>query len=382
MEQLLGSDELMVVGLGAVYREHLVRPLATWGQPDKYFLIDREGQRFTDIRQGRKVVADITKAPFASFAFSDKSIVALIATPAHLEPLKSLFDLGIKKFIVEKPLVHNLEEVRDFRSIVAVNSGLKVYALEMCLTKLLPLYLLTGVINPDDPRWKWVEDEQGRTPHKCLYQSLEDKIGDLEGIEATIIEGGDFGVSDLNARPWLETDRLRGGILLDLGTHVLSPLIMAGLIKSPDDVSVNIAKRYALGENRKNFVDAAYDQPEVYIDALLGVQYQDRKIPLSIKLSKTFHDGGLWSLVIRGSRGSILGGFRTGQKLIIETTNTQLMLKQENGVYPSSFKEARLYFDDCLPSFDGNQKALLDAIAIIDKIKQASLVRFNRPKLG
>lgn len=112
----------------------------------------------------------------------------------------------------------------------------------------------------------------------------------------------------------------------------------------------------------------------MYVDALLGVSFHDRNIPLSIKLAKTFHDGGMWKLVIRGTKGDISIGLRTGQRLTIESSignPTQLSLKKENGVYPLSLKEADLYFGR-LPRFDGNQKALLESILIIERIKQHS----------
>lgn len=366
--------ELMVVGLGAVYQEHLAKPLSSWIDPNRHILVDREYSRFAGIDLGRRVIADINQPPFTTVYFSGRPTVAVIATPEHLTPLMALQDLGIQRFIVEKPLVNNSSEADVIRNMTSVNKGLKIYALEMCITKVLPLYLLTGMINPDDPRWEWVEDQNGRTPAGNLYNSLEEQIGELEGIESTVLEGGNFGIPDLAIRPWLETDSLRGGMLLDLGTHVLGPLIAAGLIDSPDSVQVDLAKRYVLGEDRRSFVSAAPGQPEMYVDALLGVQYKNRNIPLSVRLAKTFHQGGIWKLIIRGSKGDISIGLRAGQKLTIESNNgnnLSLELRRENGVYPLSLAEADLFFMNH-PNFDGNQKALLDSIAIIDKIKQRS----------
>lgn len=299
----------------------------------------------------------------------------MISTPQHLTPVLALMELGVQNFIVEKPLVNNLKEVEIIRKMTFTNPQLKIYALDAYITKVLPLYLLTGRITPDDPRWNWVEDEYKRPPARNLFNSFTDQIGELDGMKVTILEGGQLGVPDLDRRPWLEDDPVGGGMLLDLGTHALAPLITAGLIDSPDSISVDIAKRYILGQNRKSFVDARPDQPEIYVDILLGVQYQERNIPLSVKLAKTFHDGGVWKLILRGKKGDISVGLRTGQKLIIEpnTGNSiQLRLKMENGVYPLALAEAELYFEGLLPNFDGNQKALLDSITIIDEIKKES----------
>ena len=370
----MARQELMVVGLGAVYNEHLGAPLALIGDPRRHVLIDREQKRFDGIQNGIRVISDVNFPPFSLNTFSDRQVVAIIATPDHLTSLISLKDLGIQKFIIEKPLVNNSQEVDVFRNILMVNPHLKVYALEMCITKLLPLYLLTGQINPDDPRWQWVEDQSGRILPRNFFNSFESRIGELQAIEGTLSEGGDYGTADLVERSWLEKDKLRGGMLLDLGTHVLGPLVTAGLIDSPDSIQVDIAKRYVLGENRRSFVEAKANQPEIYVHALLGIKYQGRDIPLTMTLGKTYFSGGMWGLKISGSNGEISMGFLPPQKVNIASynrNNIQLGLKNENGVYPLSLTEAEMCFRG-LKGFDGNQKALLDSIIIIDKIKAAS----------
>lgn len=219
MERL--PQGLMVVGLGAVYQEHLANPLSSWVDPGNQILVDREWQRFETIGIGKKVVADINQPPFAPNAFSDQSMVVVISTPKHLSALISLIELGIERFVVEKPLVNSAREVQIFRDITESNPNIRIYAMEMCLTKVLPLYLLTGKIHPDDPRWEWVEDQDHKPPPSALYNSIEDQIGELEGIEGIVLEGGDFGVPDILRRPWLESDNEGGGMLLDLGTHIL-----------------------------------------------------------------------------------------------------------------------------------------------------------------
>lgn len=361
----------IVVGLGAVYQEYLAKPLSLLTDPRTHILIDREGGRFQEIKSSGRIISDINHPPFASNTFSDLPVVAVIATPEHLKPLETLSELGVRKFVIEKPLVSNQDEIGIFRKIVRFNTGLKVYALEMCITKVLPLYLLTGRISPDDPRWTWVKNQYGRVPSEKLYNSLESQIGEIEGIDGIVLEGGDFGIPDLVLRPWLESDKKTGGMLLDLGTHIFSPLITAGLIASPDSVQVDIAREYILSEDRKTFIEAAAGQPEMYVDALLGIRYEGRNIPLSIKLAKTFHQGGIWKLLIRGSKGDISIGLRTGQPLTIEPNrgnSIQLRLAETDG-YSLSLAEADLYFQG-LPGFDGNQRALLDSIQIIDKIKK------------
>lgn len=367
---------LIVAGLGACYKEQLAVPLSSWGDPDRHILVDIDEGRFSTLAYGKRLVADITHPPFTSRLSSfERQIIAVISTPEHLTPILALTELGVQNFIVEKPLVNNSEEAEIIRKITSANPKLKIYAIDAYITQVLPLYLLTGKITPDDPRWNWVEDEHKQPPAKDLYNSFVDQIGELEGMEVTILEGGQLGVPDLDKRPWLEKDLVRGGMLLDLGTHALAPLVTAGLIDSADSIRIDIAKRYVLGQDRKSFIDAEPHQPEIYVDTLLGVQCQGRNTPLSIRLAKTFHDGGVWKLIIRGSKGDISVGLRSGQKFTIEPNNgnnIQLRVRRESSDYSLSLAEADLYFKG-LPNFDGNQKAALIAIAIIDKIKQKSL---------
>lgn len=368
---------VIVVGAGAVLQEKFTpAALDRLGPKERRVIIDIDPARVRDKevkKRGLRVAADaIEHLPLnlkGLFENRRKESMAVITTPDHLGPIRTLIEAGVVKFIVEKPLVNNAEEVAALMELLKKNPDAKIYPLDFYVQKAAPLLILTGAIRPEDPRFSWVTMANGQEINPQLAGSFDRLVGDIEGVETTVLEGGSFGIPDLDKRRWLETDMLRGGMLLDLGTHVLAPLIAAGIIPQ-EGVRVEDASRKALGADRKSFIKAAVGQPEVYSRALLTIERGGRKIPCLVTVGKTFHDGGMWKTVIRGTKGDVSIGLRTGQRLTVELKegdSFQLQLRV-NYPYGMAFQEAQMYFNG-FPGFDGNLPAMLAAIRIIDQIK-------------
>lgn len=378
---------VIVVGAGAVYDEKIRGALDRLGPVDKRVLIDWESKRIgqekstesvntTGAARPSFVIADSRRAPFNIDQLSEskrKEFVVFVAVPDHLGTIKSFVAGGFRRFIVEKPMVNNGKEVAALEGLKKDHPDLLVYPLDFYVQKVAPLLLLTGRIKTTDPRWEWVTTGDGQPVARELAGALSQKIGELEGIEVIVLEGGNLGLPDLAKREWLEKDEVRGGMLLDLGTHALAPLVAAGLL-SAETTEIVQASRCVFGSDRKSYVPALPGQPEMYARALLTSYQSGRSLPLALTVGKTFHDGGMWSLTLRGSRGYIFMGLRTGDSLMVipkEGDGIRLKLKAGSDPYALACQEADMYFQR--PSnFDGNMQAMLDAIAIIDQIKQAT----------
>ncbi len=365
---------VIIAGAGAVLQEKFTAEvLNKLGPASKRVVFDISHDRLLDPetrdRTNLRVVADGQAAPFR---VSPENTVGIIATPEHLEVIRSLAESGVRKFIVEKPLVNNSTEIAALRKLLTQYSDLRVYPLDFYVQKTTPLLILTGAINPNDPRYSWVVMGDGSPVPSTMYGSLAEYIGNIEGVEATVYEGGDFGLPDLAKRKWLEEDSLRGGQLLDLGTHALTPLLAAGVI--PEfGVDVVTAERYILGDDRSSFIKAPPDQPEVAAKAHLTINQTGRKIPVEVSVGKSFEDGGIWHTYIRGSNGEISMGTRTGQRLtVIPKGGLPFQLRLNvNDPYGLAFQEADMYFRG-VGGFDGNLTAMLRTIELIDEIKRKS----------
>jgi len=368
---------VIVVGAGAVVQEKFTpNVLDRLGPGESRVIIDINPKRLQDYGmedRGQRVAADaVNGLPINVKGLSEKertNFTAIVTTPDHLGPIRSLIEAGVQKFIVEKPLVNNAAEIDVLMELLRVNPDVRIYPLDFYIQKAAPLLVLTGAITPDDPRFSWVTMANGEAVDSNLSGSIDQLIGEIEGIEVTIIEGGKFGLPDLAKRRWLEEDNLRGGMLLDLGTHALAPLFAAGII-SQGGVRVKQSLRYVLGPDRQSFVKATASQAEIYSQALLTAEKRGWNIPCLITVGKTFHDGGMWKTNIRGTTGDISMGLRTGQRLTVEPKegeSFQLRLRK-NDPYGMAFQEAQMYFDE-FPGFDGNLGAMLAAIRIIDQIK-------------
>lgn len=367
---------VIVAGAGAVLQEKFTPSvLDKLGPKSRRIIFDIDPQRILDsetkIRSSNLLIADGELAPF-NIRGDGKDFVGVVTTPGHLGVVFSLIQSGVNNFIVEKPLVANVSELDKLQEILRANPDVKVYPLDFYVQKAAPLLVLTSAIKPEDPRFNWVVMSDDSEVNIKLCGSFKEYIGKIEGIGVTIFEGGSLGMPDIDKRKWLEGDNVRGGMLLDLGTHALAPLFAAGVL-SPDSIKVESAFREVLGEDRKSFVRAGVGQAEMRAGALLTANIGDRTIPVFLDVGKTFHDGGIWKLVIRGSKGEISFGLRTGQRLTVEPKEGpcfQLKLRSQDP-YEMAFQEARMCFEG-YEGFDGNLNAMLGSIKTIDKIKEAS----------
>lgn len=236
---------VIVAGAGAVLQEKFTPAvLDKLGPASKRIIFDRDIDRVLDeetrIRASNRLVANGFLVPFSGIQVRD--CIGLITTPEHLEVIRQLSGAGVKKFIVEKPIVSSLEEIDQLRQLLSLKSDLKVYPLDFYVQKAAPLLVLTGAIKPEDLRCSWVVMGDGSPVPPEMFGNLENLIGKIEGVYTIVYEGGGFGLPDLAKRPWLENDNLRGGMLLDLGTHALTPLIAAGVIPL-SEVDVVTAER-------------------------------------------------------------------------------------------------------------------------------------------
>jgi len=363
------SVEVLVVGAGHVYGEKIKPALSKMASLSKCVLVDPDPAVFTEETDSRTLIGsykdlEINLPPeFAS------KVAALILTPDKLEPIATLSKKGITKFIVEKPIASNTKEA-DLLELLVKEKGLKVEAIDHYLPKIVPLMMLLGKVKPDDPKWDWVE--QPDNPSGVLQElcgSLDKMIGPIEGVVVNIVEGGKFG-QDLLTRGYLRNDPVKGGMLLDLATHAFTPLLAAGII-DPQNLRINNAQRYIILENRCDLVKADIGRPEDHATVQMSIQLGSMTIPFLLEVGKTFDDGGLWNIVLRGSRGTAHVGLRTGDCTTVcpnEGKPILLKLKKEDP-YVRVFENARRTFAG---ESDGNLGASLQAIRIIDKIKEIS----------
>lgn len=369
---------VIVTGAGAVLQEKFTPVvLDKLGPITKRVIVDIEHGRLIDEetknRSNLRVAADGLMAPFKIPAERSKDFVGIITTPEHLGVIKSFTEAGIRNFIVEKPLLNNLPEIEEFGEFYLQYPDLNVYPLDFYVQKAAPLLILTGAIEPDDPRFNWVVMGDGSPVPPKMSGSLEHYIGKIEGITTTIYEGGNFGLPDLAKRKWLEEDKLRGGALLDLGTHALTPLIASKIIPSWGTIDVVTAQRYIIGEDRNSYIVAPPNLPEMHCKAHFTFKRDGTTVPVEFAVGKTFEDGGIWHTYIRGSKGEISFGLRTGQMLTViprDEKPIQFKLKT-NDPYGFAFKEADMFFHltegfgDCLNS-------MIASILIIESIKEKS----------
>ena len=369
MVEVKTDYHVILAGAGAVVQEKFTpEVLDKLGSSTQRYIFDLDHRRLLDAetrkRSSKLVVADGEATPFKIPEGREREYVGIVATPEHLGVIRSLTESGVRKFIVEKPLVNNTTEIAELHKLLSQYPDLKVYPLDFYVQKATPLLVLTGAISSDDPRREWVTEGTSG--------DLYEHIGELEGIQVTVFEGGGFGLPDLAKRKWLEEDSLRGGQLLDLGTHAFTPLIAAGVIPV-SGVKVESATREILGDDRHSFTKAPPYRPEIVSKATLSIPASEGYIPCIMTVGKSFHSGGMWELVLRGSRGDLVMGLRTGQRLTVipKSAPTFEMSLKINDPYGLAFQEADMYFRG-IGGFDGNLPAMLKSIEIIDQIKAKS----------
>ena len=376
---------VIVTGVGMLYDAKLRSTLDQLGPANQRILLDSNPSRVSAETVESQVqhlvhgvIADSRQAPFSLDNGSltpeqKRNFVVFVGTPDHLHTIESFVSAGFRRFVVEKPMVNNGEEVRVLESLKERYPDLMVYPMDFYVQKVAPLYVLTGALTPSDPRWEWVTDAYGNPVSEDLAGSLTDWIGQLEGISVNILEGGSLGVPNVRERIWLLEDLERGGMWLDLGTHALAPLAAAGLF-SASTTNIDDAGRLGLNAEMNDYVPVPDKQTEMQGDALLTSTMTGRPIHLAVRVGKTFDAGGIWELTLRGDKGHIFMGLRTGDRLtVIPKDQEPFQLRLRAGVdpYELAMQEAHWYFSG-VAGIDGNMQAMLDAIAIIDRIKAAS----------
>ncbi len=366
-----------VVGVGAVFVEKMQKALDETGPSNRRFLIDIASERLKSISPelGMRVVADSLHPPFRSIPAEQRlDHIVVIASPNHLESTVAFVEKGFRQFIIEKPLINNEHEAHRLLELLKQTPDLRIYALDFYIQKCLPLLLLAGLISTDDPMWNLVCMENGEKVLPELSGSFNSLVGKIKGVSVTILEGGQLGVPDVEKRPWLEHDKIRGGVLLDLGIHALAPLVTLGMLDKSTQVVHASTKSFS--PDRKSLVSTK-NKPEMYAKALLNINTYTTgytNSPLEITVGKIPQEGGVWEMVIRGSKGIAVMGLRSGQQLSVQTNSgkdIQLRLEPNLNPYSLAFREALRYFggDDRV---DNHLRAALTAISVIDKIKKAA----------
>ena len=114
----------------------------------------------------------------------------------------------------------------------------------------------------------------------------------------------------------------------------------------------------------------------MYISALLS---SSRGFPISTTFGKIpFDTEGIWTLVVRGTKGMYYAGLRTGQPAILVTNQGETTTMAVREPYRFVLNEASLFFEEKLPGFDGNVYALTTSLKICERIKE----KFYRNKIG
>lgn len=360
---------ILVAGTGALYEEKL-RDTFDRLNPPGLMLFDKDITRVRDLpEKSLRFSADAGTPPFQ---FTEQqNVVAFIATTDHLSSITALFKGGLTRFIVEKPLASNSQQAHELTKFLHVHPDVKIFPLDFYEQKALPVAIISGAVTSNDPRWERVTTIDGQPVPPDMSGKLPELIGDIVGIEVVIIEGGTFGLPDIDKRRWLIDDPIRGGVLLDLTTHALLPL--RSLIEL-SQLRIETATRYKLSEDMLSFVRASPDDVEVYTEILLTTERNGKHIAVKMSIGKTFHDGGLWRLGVRGSKGELTMGLRTGQCLTIQPNDKpaiSLKLRRGSDPYALAFEEARWFFEG---KIDGTQMLadMVAAILLIDQIKEKS----------
>ncbi len=117
-----------------------------------------------------------------------------------------------------------LEELNELEQLIEA-FGLKVYCAEQYLAKTAPLQFVQGVINSDDPRVRLMSWRNSSITRNYVAQ-----LGAIEGVDVCVLESGNYALPDLQRRPWLRFNSDTGGMIRDLGTHALAPLVAAGIM--------------------------------------------------------------------------------------------------------------------------------------------------------
>lgn len=136
----------------------------------------------------------------------------------RVEDTKRLIEAGFTT-LIEKPYCLDTKDVNFFEQAVEnLDGALLEYGLAY---KAIPLLWLAGKTA------KGVHEAQGllATPRSDLYGSLHELLGPIQRVSIRYLEGkGDTGKVDHRGQHLTDT-RLGGGMILDLGTHALAPMV-------------------------------------------------------------------------------------------------------------------------------------------------------------
>lgn len=354
------KQQIVVVGAGAVYKEHyesVIQKLCKDGMVELLGIVDPKILP-EDVGTDTWVVPSIADIPETDV----EDVIAFVLTPDHYPRIQELATAGFRKIIVEKPLVSRDEEITKLQVIVE-KKNLLLYAVDHYIPKTFPLAFMTGAIKSTDFRAQFISVEG-------LVSTAGNLLGDIEGISVQIVEAGDFCLPDLAGRPWLEHDPEIGGMLRDLGTHALAPLVTAGLINGKTEVEhVALSK---IGPDRKSLVPLT-DQKEVelYVSGLLMTNLVGRRVPVALSFGKVPFDGGTWSLEVRGSKGMFFMGLRTGQSgVFVPKEGPMIRFSLNRSTYRIVLEEALSYFKGDLGRFDGNVWPFTTSMGILQDMKK------------
>ncbi len=344
---------LIVIGTGVALTKHYAAPL----QSQQSWRI----KGFVEAREAAWPEKEIFPEAWRAHDIKgvtkfDATDTLLILTPDHYVVIEECARLGYRQFIVEKPLVSRDNEIEKLSQCIA-QYNLKIYAIDFYIQKLFVLYRALGVIGPDDPRAEFIASSLPIIPGL---------FGVIEGVAVTIVEGGDFCLPDLEKRPWLEHDADIGGMLRDLGTHALAPLLAARLLTPNARVhDVHFAK---LAPSRDTLVPTKAGDVEMHINVLLSGL---GNVPVTATFGKVPLAGGIWTIAIRTKKGHFYGSLRSGQDAVFVGNDgvvNPFMLTHD--AISVVLQEASMYFDGLLGSHDGYVQTLLDALTLLARIRK------------
>lgn len=287
---------------------------------------------------------------------ADESVI-FVCTPDHFPVIAECAEIGYRNFIVEKPLVKE-SDIAGFETL-ATRHGLRTFACDHYIPKVLRLQALEGVITVDDPRHEFLPD------FVSSFAQWRKGLGELEGITVSIIESGDFALPDIASRPWL-ADPVRGGMLNDLATHGFAPLFAARLLG--EDAQVLAVDLYRIADDDSSLVRLTHrGEAEMYT----SVQLRCNDVPIHAAFGKVPGKGGSWSLCVRYQHGQYVAGLRSGELSAIWLGDEFFPRRPKVSPHQIMLHEASLFFHGHFPAdFDGYVGASLGALRLNKKIRE------------
>ena len=301
----------------------------------------------------------------------------------HYEDTKNLISSGFR-IMLEKPYVVNSSQFNSLKRLIEDNKE-KVFLMEYYLMrKMLPLFLLSGMIKKDSFYLEGEEVFRGKdfaNGLKNYIGKLKEILGDPVSLKIKILEGrGDSGKLDLRGGHVFDSRR-GGGMIQDMGIHALIPLF--GL----ENYIGTVDKSFANGEVRVaacgEFMEVAkkkYNLPERFI----GETYAEidlttgKGVPVNISVGKYIADRpSQKNLILRGTKGKIdldmYGNFMhiyEGDKII---ERIELVNPKRSRYYPV-IKTGLEHFNNKSPFFvnmsDIQMNSQEMALNIIDKSRE------------